>query len=157
MKLWNVICVTTRVVSRVSDMAYFTVRKIIRRILHFYSYKTKPVHLLQDGDKEVRKTFALQLLARMVVGVTWPRNILWTDEAHFCLNGQVNTHNCRISAAENPHAVFVKCCFSKGFPLHTGNNMCSNVNDVPRFQYIVSIFCTQCRLDPFCKIKLMFK
>ncbi|GBM56328.1 hypothetical protein AVEN_60310-1 [Araneus ventricosus] len=56
-----------------------------------------------DGDSGVRTTFALELLARIVVDVTWSCDILWSDEAHFCLNGHVNTHNCRIWAAENPH------------------------------------------------------
>ncbi|GBM15359.1 hypothetical protein AVEN_199623-1 [Araneus ventricosus] len=41
----------------------------------------------------------------MVFDVTWPWNILWSDEAHFCLNGHVNTHNCQIWATENPHAI----------------------------------------------------
>ncbi|GBM11606.1 hypothetical protein AVEN_180153-1 [Araneus ventricosus] len=58
-----------------------------------------------DRDSEVRTTFALEFLARMMVEVTWPWNILWSNEAHFCLNGHVNTHNCRIWAAENPHAI----------------------------------------------------
>ncbi|GBM97647.1 hypothetical protein AVEN_68127-1 [Araneus ventricosus] len=62
------------VVSLVLDMPYSTVRKILRRILNFYPYKIKPVHLLQDGDSEVRTT--LEFLARMVVDVTWPWNIL---------------------------------------------------------------------------------
>ncbi|GBN56348.1 hypothetical protein AVEN_11437-1 [Araneus ventricosus] len=41
----------------------------------------------------------------MVVDFTWPWNILWSDEAHFYLNGDVNTHNCRLWAVENPHAI----------------------------------------------------
>ncbi|GBN46715.1 hypothetical protein AVEN_149538-1 [Araneus ventricosus] len=60
---------------------------------------------LMDGDSEVRTTFELEFLARMVVDITWPWNILWSDEVHFCLIGHVNTHNCRIWAAENPHAI----------------------------------------------------
>lgn len=88
--------VSVPVVSLVLDIPYSTVRKILRRILHFYPFKIKPVHQLQAGDSEVRKTFALQFLARMEVDVTWPWNILWSDEAHFFVNGQVNTHNCRI-------------------------------------------------------------
>ncbi|GBL93870.1 hypothetical protein AVEN_153630-1 [Araneus ventricosus] len=99
------ISVSVPVVSRVLDMPYSTVRKILRRILNFYPYKIKPVRLLRNADSEVRTTFALEFLARMVVDVTWPWNILWSDEAHFCLNGHVNTHNCRICAAENPHAI----------------------------------------------------
>ncbi|GBM86616.1 hypothetical protein AVEN_259890-1 [Araneus ventricosus] len=86
-------------------MPYSTVRKILRRILSFYPYKIKPVHLLQDGDSEVRTTFAFEFLARMVVDVTWPWNFLWSDEAHFCVNGHVITHSCQIWAAENPHAI----------------------------------------------------
>ncbi|GBM45234.1 hypothetical protein AVEN_63841-1 [Araneus ventricosus] len=88
--------VSVPVVSRVLDMSYSTVQKILRRILNLYPYNFKPVHLLQDGDSEVRATFALQFLARMVVDVSWPWNILWSDEVHFCLNVHVNTHNCRI-------------------------------------------------------------
>ncbi|GBM35927.1 hypothetical protein AVEN_244991-1 [Araneus ventricosus] len=101
------------VISRILDMSYSTVRKILQRILNFYPYKIKPVHLLQDGDSEVRTAFALEFLARMVVDVTWPWNILWSDVVHFCLNGHVNTHNCRIWAAENPHAIQEQ-------PLHHG-------------------------------------
>ncbi|GBM01472.1 hypothetical protein AVEN_209290-1 [Araneus ventricosus] len=86
-------------------MPYSTERKILRRILNLYPYKIKSVHLLQDGDSEVRMNFALEFLARMVVDVTWSWNILWSDEAHFCLNEHVNTHNCRISAVENPHDI----------------------------------------------------
>ncbi|GFU74151.1 DUF4817 domain-containing protein [Trichonephila clavipes] len=32
----------------------------------------------------------------------WVFNILWTDEAHFSLHGDVNNHNCRIWATSNP-------------------------------------------------------
>ncbi|GBM63013.1 hypothetical protein AVEN_12287-1 [Araneus ventricosus] len=58
-----------------------------------------------DADSEVHTTFALEFHPRMVVHVTWPWNNLWSDEAHFFLNGHVNTHNCRIWAEETPHAI----------------------------------------------------
>ncbi|GBM84745.1 hypothetical protein AVEN_64886-1 [Araneus ventricosus] len=80
--------------------------------LIFYHHKIKPVHLLQDRDSEVRTTFELKSLARMVVDVTWPWNILWSDGAHFCLNGHFNTHKCQIVSAENPHTIHEK-------PLHS--------------------------------------
>ncbi|GBN60589.1 hypothetical protein AVEN_209583-1 [Araneus ventricosus] len=95
--------VSVPVVSRVLDMPYSTVRKILRRILNFYPYKIKHAHLLQDVDSEVLITFALEFLARLVLDVTWPWNILWSEEAHFCLNGHIITHNCRIWTLENPH------------------------------------------------------
>ncbi|GBO43161.1 hypothetical protein AVEN_181881-1 [Araneus ventricosus] len=71
--------VSVPIVSRVLDMPYSTVGKILRRILNFHSYKIEPLHLLQDGDSNVRTTFALAFLARMVIDVTWPWNILWSD------------------------------------------------------------------------------
>ena len=48
---------------------YSSVQKVLRCICHFYPYKIKLVCLLQYGDSEVRKTFALQFLARKVVDV----------------------------------------------------------------------------------------
>ncbi|GFV71321.1 uncharacterized protein TNCV_1476261 [Trichonephila clavipes] len=70
-----------------------------------------------------RSTF----LARLEVDPEWPWNILWTDEAHFHLDGSVNTHNCRIWETDNPHStlrvplhspkVTVWCGFSASFIL----------------------------------------
>ena len=41
----------------------------------------------------------------MQVDEAWPWKILWSDEAHFYLNGTVKTQNSRIWAYEEPHAV----------------------------------------------------
>ncbi|GFX48412.1 uncharacterized protein TNCV_4614081 [Trichonephila clavipes] len=43
---------------------------------------------------------------------TWVFNILWTDEAHFSLHGDVNNHNCHIWATSNPREYTLK-------PLHS--------------------------------------
>ncbi|GFV96496.1 uncharacterized protein TNCV_1999481 [Trichonephila clavipes] len=43
---------------------------------------------------------------------TWVFNILWTDEAHFSLHGDVNYHNFRIWATSNPREYTQK-------PLHS--------------------------------------
>ncbi|GFU79014.1 uncharacterized protein TNCV_308541 [Trichonephila clavipes] len=69
----------------------------------------------------------LWFLARLEVDPEWPWNILWTDEAHFHLDGSVNTHNCRIWETDNPHStlrvplhspkVTVWCGFSASFIL----------------------------------------
>ncbi|GBL97856.1 hypothetical protein AVEN_232000-1 [Araneus ventricosus] len=42
----------------------------------------------------------------------WPWNILGTDEAHFHLQGSINTQNCRIWARENPFEM-------QSLPLHS--------------------------------------
>ena len=77
----------------------------MRRILGYFPYKIHRHHELSNGDFVVRETFAKKFLARMEVDAAWPWNILWTDEAHFHLNGQVNTHNCHILESENPRAI----------------------------------------------------
>ncbi|GFW06019.1 uncharacterized protein TNCV_4478131 [Trichonephila clavipes] len=43
---------------------------------------------------------------------TWVFNILWTDETHFSLHGDVNNHNCPICATSNPREYTQK-------PLHS--------------------------------------
>ncbi|KFM67194.1 hypothetical protein X975_24756, partial [Stegodyphus mimosarum] len=40
----------------------------------------------------------------MEVDAAWPWKILWGDEAHFYLNGTMNTQNCRIWNDKSPHA-----------------------------------------------------
>ncbi|GBN53406.1 hypothetical protein AVEN_219993-1 [Araneus ventricosus] len=50
----------------------------------------------------------------MEVDNTWLWNILWTDEAHFHLQGSVNTRNCRIWVRENPFQM-------QPLPLHSQN------------------------------------
>ncbi|GFU60287.1 uncharacterized protein TNCV_3404331 [Trichonephila clavipes] len=62
----------------------------------------------QDSTSVRRMAEALDLprstfLTRLEVDPEWPWNILWTDEAHFHLDGSVNTHNCRIWETDNPH------------------------------------------------------
>ena len=79
-------------ISHSLDVSYFTLQKVLLCILQFYPYKIKPVHLLQNGDSEFRKNFALQFFSRMVPDVDWLWNILWSDESHFYLNGQINVH-----------------------------------------------------------------
>ena len=51
---------------------------------------------LKPHDPQQHLDFALQFLARMEVDDMLPENILWTDEAHFTLEGAVNTQYCQI-------------------------------------------------------------
>lgn len=103
---------SARGVARNMDMPYSTVWKIVRKIIHFYPYKISRVQELLYTDHDKRLTFALTFLARMEVDDAWPWKILWGDEAHFYLNGTVNTQNCRIWDDKSPHAV-------TAIPLHS--------------------------------------
>ena len=110
---------SARAVSRELGVPWSTVRKILRSILYWYSYKIEIVQQLKPHDPQQSLDFVLQFLARMEVDVMWPENSLWTDEAHFTLEGAVNTQNCRIWGSTKPlivhqrplHSVYVTVWF----------------------------------------------
>ncbi|GBN16423.1 hypothetical protein AVEN_126506-1 [Araneus ventricosus] len=89
-------CSGARAVSRHLGVPYSTVRNVLRKMVHFFRYKISHNQQLLAIDREKRLTFVLIFLARVEVDASWPRQILWSDEAHFHLRGTVNTHNCRI-------------------------------------------------------------
>ncbi|GFY30112.1 DUF4817 domain-containing protein [Trichonephila clavipes] len=78
-----------------------SVRNILRRILQLYPYKLQSCHELLPADTAQREAFAKWAFSKREQGPTWVFNILWTDEAHFSLHGDVNNHSCRIWATSN--------------------------------------------------------
>ncbi|GFX71381.1 uncharacterized protein TNCV_2453921 [Trichonephila clavipes] len=99
---------SVRLVAEALDLPRSIVHKIMRNILRYYPYKLQLVQELLPHDFETRHLFSLQFLASLEVDPEWPWNILWIDEAHFHLDGSVNTHNCRIWEADNPHSTLHK-------------------------------------------------
>lgn len=74
----------------------------------FYSgihTRSKTVQKLHPKNPHYRTDFACWFVARIAVENAWPWNILWSDEAHFILNGSVNTQNCRIWGTASPNVV----------------------------------------------------
>ncbi|GFV45546.1 uncharacterized protein TNCV_4855681 [Trichonephila clavipes] len=95
---------SVRRVAEALDRPRSTAQKIMRNTLRYYPRKLQLVQELLPHDFETRHLFSLQFLARLGVDPEWPWNILWTDEAHFHLDGSVNTHNYRIWETDNPHS-----------------------------------------------------
>ncbi|GFX90382.1 uncharacterized protein TNCV_5067691 [Trichonephila clavipes] len=89
-----------------------SVHNILRRILQLYPYKLQSCHQLLPADTSQREAFAKWAFSKMEQDPTWVFNILWTDEAHFSLHGDVNNHNCRIWVTSNPREYTQK-------PLHS--------------------------------------
>ncbi|GFV66619.1 DUF4817 domain-containing protein [Trichonephila clavipes] len=79
-----------------------SVRNILRRIIQLYPYKLQSCHELLPADTPQRKAFAKWAFSKMEQDPTWMFKILWTDEAHFSLHGDVNNHNCHIWVTSNP-------------------------------------------------------
>lgn len=59
------------------------------------------------------------------------RDVIWTDEAKFNLNGQLNRHNCVYYSEENPHKIFEKSVNSPGVMVWAG--ICSRAIIGPFF------------------------
>ncbi|GFV27253.1 uncharacterized protein TNCV_3459481 [Trichonephila clavipes] len=118
---------SVRRVTEALNLPSSMVQKIMRNILRYYPYKLQLVQELLPHDFETRHLFSLQFLARLEDDPEWPWNILWTDEAHFPVDGSANTHSCRIWETDNPHStlqvplyspkVTVWCGFSASFIL----------------------------------------
>ncbi|GBN04205.1 hypothetical protein AVEN_116348-1 [Araneus ventricosus] len=74
---------SARAVARRTDLSLSTVYKIVRKVLLYYSYKTKHVQQLEPNDPAKRESFCLEFLTWMEVEEHRPWNILRTGEAHF--------------------------------------------------------------------------
>lgn len=81
-------------------------RTTMRRILkaeNFHPYKLQHVQQLTEDDPDRRMEMCSWFMDRLDEGHEFLSDILFSDEAMFTMNGQVNRHNCRYYAQENPH------------------------------------------------------
>lgn len=79
--------------------------RILRRDLGLYPYKIQLTQELKVNDHRQRRLFANWALDRLEEDPNFGRKIIFSDEAHFWLNGYVNKQNCRIWGDANPHEV----------------------------------------------------
>lgn len=75
-----------------------SLHRILRKDLKLHPYKIQLVQELKPQDAGQRLQFVNQVTARFATF----NNILFSDEAHFHLNGHVNKQNCRYWSATNP-------------------------------------------------------
>lgn len=83
-----------------------TSKNAVFRLLHrlkFHPYKVQLVQELSDDDFDRRGQFCQIMMDLSNANPGFIRNIVFSDEATFCLNGTVNKQNCRYWAVENPH------------------------------------------------------
>jgi len=91
-------------VHRHSGVPHSTVKKILRFSLQMRPYHVRRVQELKEADYQKRMQFANFFLDQCQHVDDYLSNVLWTDEAHFFLDGCVYTRNCVIWDTENPHA-----------------------------------------------------
>lgn len=93
------------------DMCPSTLWKILRKDLGLRAYKIQLVQELKPHDHLARRSFGEWAQNKIAVDPDFHKRILFSDEAHFWLNGYVNKQNCRIWSEDNPQ-VYVET------PLH---------------------------------------
>ncbi|GFT18322.1 DUF4817 domain-containing protein [Trichonephila clavipes] len=84
------------------DMCPSTLWKILRKDLGLCAYKIQLVQELKPNDHQARRRFVEWAQNEIAVVPDFHKRILFSDEAHFWLNGYVNKQNCRIWSEANP-------------------------------------------------------
>ncbi|GFW29476.1 DUF4817 domain-containing protein [Trichonephila clavipes] len=85
-----------------SDLCPSTLWKILRKYLGLRAYKIQLVQELKPNDHQARCRFVEWAQNEIAVVPDFHKRILFSDEAHFWLNGYVNKQNCRIRSEANP-------------------------------------------------------
>lgn len=93
---------STRQIARDYKMSQATASRILSIDLGLHPYKIQTAQRLEPGDEERRVDFAniiCELIDRKEIDT---RKIIFTDEAHFWLDGYVNSQNYRIWGSQKP-------------------------------------------------------
>jgi transposase len=98
---------SARAVSRRTGIPFSTVRKAMKSRLHLRPYRVKVLHELKDSDFDARVRFAEWFMDQMDED-GFEKRILWSDEAHFYLDGSLCNSNCVIWSNENPNISVTK-------------------------------------------------
>lgn len=91
--------------SQELGLSQTTTWRILHQDLRLKAYKVQITQELKPNDHQVRRNFANWALEQLEADPHFAEKIIFSDEAHFCLNGFVNKHNCRIWADENPQVI----------------------------------------------------
>jgi len=76
--------------------------RILRQDLGLHPYKIQLTQELKVNDHRQRRVFADWVLEHLEVNPNFAKQIIFSDEAHFWINGYVNKQNCRIWDDINP-------------------------------------------------------
>ena len=86
--------------------------RILRKNLGLRPHKIQLTQELKSNDHSLRRRFTDWALEQLEVDANFDKKIIFSDEAHFLLNGFVNKQNCRIWTESNPQQI-------QQLPMHT--------------------------------------
>ena len=107
--------------SQELGIAQTTLRRIMRKDLGLHAFKIKLTQELKPLDHLKRRNFYNWSLEKLKENEEFYRKIIFSDEAHFWLNGFVNKKNMRYWSATNPNVLLdtplhpQKVTFGAGF------------------------------------------
>ena len=90
--------------SRETGVAVTTVHRYLKQE-KYKSFKVQDHQFLQPGDPFLRMQFCEEIVLRNLHDANFIRNICFTDECSFGLDGKSNKQNDRVWALQNPHEV----------------------------------------------------
>lgn len=84
---------STRKRAQSLQLSQTTLRRILKEDLKMFPYHIQTKHLLTGDDKQRRLFMANILMEKIEAHAAFLPNLITTDEAHFHLDGQVNSKN----------------------------------------------------------------
>jgi len=94
--------ISSRTIEREIGIPRSTALRILRN-LRYHAYHITLVQELRPNHIQMRIEFCHWALARIQQHPDFFRYVLFSDEAKFCSDGQLNRHNCHYWSDENPH------------------------------------------------------
>lgn len=91
-----------RIIEREIGIPRETVRRILKKN-KIHAYHITLVHALTPRDMQQRMVFCNWALERMQEDPNFFRYVMFSDEATFKNNGELNRHNCHYYSDVNPH------------------------------------------------------
>jgi hypothetical protein len=69
----------------------------------FHPYKLQILHRLAEDDPDRRLEICEWFLRQIAEDENFLEGVMFSDEANFCVSGEVNKQNCRYWSPENTH------------------------------------------------------
>lgn len=94
--------ISVRQIARDHNLNKSAVHDVLKKE-KFHPYKACVVQELFEDDLDRRLEFCETITNKLERDAHFHKNILFTDEATFCLNGTINKQNTRYWSSQNPH------------------------------------------------------
>ncbi len=88
--------------TQITGVPRTSLRRIPREDLHLHPFKIQITQQLQPGNPVKCKMFCERVLNLLEADSNFAENVMFTDEAHFDLFGNVNRQNIRYYLETNP-------------------------------------------------------